>query len=122
MATENRTKFLPITERERIPQAAIDETVQQIVEKFQPLRIILFGSYAYAQPRPESDVDLLVIMETPLKESTQAVQICQAIEYHFGLDLIVRTPENLARRLGWGDFFLREIVSKGKVLYESPNS
>jgi len=57
-------------------------------------------------------------MDTPLKETEQAIQICQAIEYHFGLDLIVRTPATIARRLALGDVFLKEIISKGKALYE----
>jgi predicted nucleotidyltransferase len=60
-------KVPPITQRTRIPQEAIDYVVWQIAEKFQPLKIILFGSYSYGTPRPECDVDLLVIMETPLK-------------------------------------------------------
>jgi len=102
----------------RIPQQVIEDVVRQIVERFQPQRIILFGSYAYGQPRPDSDVDLLVVLDTPLKEMEQAVRICQMIEYHFGLDLIVRTPATLARRLALGDPFLHEIIRKGKVLYE----
>jgi uncharacterized protein len=40
---------------------------QQIVEKFQPERIILFGSYAYGQPTEDSDVDLLIILRWPPK-------------------------------------------------------
>ena len=107
--------------RERIPQEAIDDTVRQIAEKFDPKQIILFGSYAYGHPRPESDVDLLVVMETPLKQSKQARQIRQAINYNYGLDLLVRTPTTLKQRLEWGDFFLREITEKGKVVYESVN-
>jgi predicted nucleotidyltransferase len=107
-----------INARERIPQLAIEDTVRQIVQQFRPQRIILFGSYAYGRPRRESDVDLLVVMDTPLKETEQAVRICQAIEYHFGLDLIVRTPETLNRRLALGDSFLQEVVGEGKVLYE----
>ena len=110
-----------IDERERIPQAAIDEVVRQIAEKFEPQKIILFGSYARGKPRPESDVDMLVIMETPLKEVEQAIEICQQIDYKFGLDLIVRTPERLARRLKMGDWFLRDILEEGKVVYESRN-
>jgi uncharacterized protein len=98
------TKVPPINRRRRIPQRAIDTTVRQMIEKFQPERIVLFGSYAYGQPRPESDVDLLIVMNTPLKEMEQAVQICQALDYHFGLDLIVRKPETLERRLQMGDF------------------
>lgn len=107
--------------RERIPQEAIDDTVRQIAEKFDPKQIILFGSYAYGHPRPESDVDLLVVMETPLKQSKQALKICQTINYNYGLDLLVRTPATLKQRLEWGDFFLREITQKGKVVYESVN-
>lgn len=122
MATNAATHVPPITERKRIPQAAIDETVRQIVEQFQPLRVILFGSYAYGQPRPESDVDLLIVMETLLKRSEQSLQIRLAIDYHFGLDLIVHTPDTLARRLELGDFFLQEIISKGEVVYESPDN
>ncbi len=55
-----------IDQRERIPQEAIDEVVGQIVEKFKPQKIILFGSYARGDSRPESDVDLLDVMDTPL--------------------------------------------------------
>jgi len=107
--------------RRRISRRAIDEVVGQIVDGFRPQRIILFGSYGCGQPRPESDVDVLVVMDTALRETEQAVRICQAIEYHFGLDLIVRTPETLSRRLALGDPFLREIMSKGEVLYERPD-
>lgn len=110
----------PITIRDRIPQAAIEDVVQQIVDLFHPLRIILFGSYAYGKPHPESDVDLIVVMETKLSETRQAVEILRSISYLFGLDLIVYTPQRLAQRLEWGDPFVREIVNRGKVLYESP--
>jgi len=116
------TPVPPITKRQHVPQAAIEDVVRQIVQRFQPQQIILFGSYAYGQPRAESDVDLLVVLDTEDKETEQAVRICQEIEYHFGLDLIVRTPATLAHRLVQGDMFLREIVSKGKVLYERTDS
>jgi predicted nucleotidyltransferase len=102
----------------RISRRVIEDVVRQIVDAFQPQRVILFGSYGRGQPGPESDVDVLVVMDTALRETEQAVRICQAIEYHFGLDLIVRTPETIARRLALGDPFLREIVTSGEVLYE----
>ncbi len=108
----------PVTQRKRIPQKAIQDVVRQIVEKFHPQRIILFGSYARGNYRPESDVDLLVVMETTLKPVQQEIAICQQIEYHFGLDLLVYTPTFLAERLALGDSFVREITSQGKVLYE----
>jgi predicted nucleotidyltransferase len=119
MTNHEAPQRLPINVRQHIPQEAIDHIVHQIVQRYHPQQIILFGSYAYGQPRPESDVDLLVVLDTPLKETEQAVRICQAIDYHFGLDLIVRTPATLAHRLALGDPFLREVVNKGKVLYRT---
>ena len=110
-----------IYERIRIPQTVIDELVRQIADNFQPQRIILFGSYAWGTPRPESDVDLLVVMDTSLREAEQALQIYQKIDYLFGLDLLVITPERLTERLKWGDSFLQDIIKRGKVLYESSN-
>ena len=111
------TRVANINERRRIPMRAIRAVVRQIAEKFQPEKIILFGSYAYGRPKPESDVDLLVVMDTPLRNREQAAQIARAIDYHFGLDLIVRTPQQLAERIALGDFFLREVTGKGRVLY-----
>lgn len=109
-----------IDKRKRIPVSAIRAVTRQIAEKFKPQKIILFGSYARGKPRPESDVDLLVIMDTKLREVKQAIDICQQIEYRFGLDLIVYTPKHLKERVKMGDWFLRDIIKEGKVLYELP--
>jgi len=111
-------KVPPITQRTRIPQEAIDYVVWQKAEKFQPSKIILFDSYAYGNPRPESDVDVLVIMDSPLKESEISFQIRNSIENHFGIDLVAKTPKDLKRRIDLGEVFLSEIVRKGKVVYE----
>ena len=108
-----------IDKRKRIPQKAIDQVVEQIVEKFKPQKIILFGSYARGNPRPESDVDLLVVMDTPLKESKQSLEIRRHLDVMFGMDLIVHTPKRLKERLDMGDWFLRDVIKEGKVLYES---
>lgn len=108
-----------IDKRTRIPEEAILDVVEQIKTKFKPHKIILFGSYARGDIRPESDVDLLIVM--PLhnkKPSDQAVEILQNIDYHFGLDLVVRSPEELERRIRLGDFFLQDAVEEGVVLYE----
>ena len=112
----------PVTQRKRIPQPAIDETVQRIVEKFHPQKIILFGSYARGDPRPESDVDLLVVMKTPGKEKRASLEIRRFLNVTFGLDLVVTLPEDLRQRIEWGDSFLQEITTQGKVLYESTDA
>lgn len=111
----------PVVERERIPQEAIDDVVRQIVEQFDPERIILFGSYAYGTPRPDSDVDLLVVMNTPLREVQQEIAIQRTLRRHFPLDLLVRKPDYLARRIAIGDPFLQEITRRGIVLYARNN-
>ncbi len=111
----------PVAGRRLVSMREIRAVVRQIAERFRPEKIILFGSYAAGTPGPDSDVDLLVVMETPLSPRRQAVEITRAIDYHFGLDLIVRTPAQIAERLALGDFFLQEIVETGKVLYARPD-
>jgi predicted nucleotidyltransferase len=102
----------------RVPRAAIRKYVRQVVEKFHPDKVILFGSHAYGKPDADSDVDLLVIM--PAKnELTMMGRISQAIWPPFAVDVVVRTPENLAKRLAWNDWFLKEVVEKGIVLYDA---
>jgi predicted nucleotidyltransferase len=108
-----------VNERRRIPMQAIRAVVKQIAEKFRPEKIVLFGSYAYGKPRPESDVDLLVVMETPLRSRQQRLEISRALSPRpFPLDIIVRTPKELEERIALGDIFLREIMTQGKVVYE----
>ena len=104
-----------------VSESAIDTLVSEIATRFDPEQIILFGSHALGAAHADSDVDMLVVMDTPLSEAEQAVRICQALDYRFGLDLIVRTPETLERRLGLGDSFLREVLTTGRTLYARPH-
>jgi uncharacterized protein len=92
---------------------------QQIAEKFQPERIILFGSYAYGQPTEDSDVDLLVILPFEELPVQKAIAIRQQIKSPFPLDLMARTPEQIQQRLEMGDFFIQDILRNGRVLYEA---
>jgi len=106
-----------IKPRERVSPEAIQSVVNYIAQTFDPEKIILFGSYAYGQPRPGSDVDLLVVMETDAPKQKQH-EIAFSLQAPFGFDLMVWTPQEIAERIPLGDFFLREIVTKGKILYE----
>jgi predicted nucleotidyltransferase len=108
--------------RGTVSDAAIWDLTREIVTRFDPETIILFGSHASGTASVESDVDLMVVMETPVSEAEQAVRICQAIDYRFGLDLLVRTPETLEQRLGLGDQFIREVLATGRTLYARPHS
>jgi predicted nucleotidyltransferase len=105
-----------------IPLSAIRRFARQIAQRFHPEKIILFGSYAYGEPHAESDVDLLVIMPTR-NAIDQAIRIDLAFEWPFALDVHVRTPYQIEQGLKEGDcdWFLREVIEKGKVLYEAPH-
>ena len=121
MSTQPQTRPKPRpavqNDRARVPMSLIRCMVRQIAAQFDPQRIILFGSYAYGEPGPDSDVDVLVVMQAS-NETNQAVRIRLAVEHPFPLDLIVRTPANLRRRLELGDAFLGDAVSRGITLYE----
>jgi predicted nucleotidyltransferase len=103
-----------------IPLSAIRRFARRLGERFHPDRIILFGSYAYGQPHAGSDVDLLVVMPAA-SEVNQSIRMTLAFQPPFPLDLIVRTPAKLKRRLAEGDRFLEQIVTQGKVVYEKGN-
>lgn len=106
-----------------VDQQDIQATCDDIVRAFAPVQIILFGSHAYGTPTEDSDVDLLVVMDIPEDQATrQAVAIRQRIPRRFRMDLLVRTPREIAFRLAHNDYFLREIIERGKVLYESADA
>ena len=97
----------------------IQQVADEIVQRFHPQMVVLFGSYAYGTPTRDSDVDLLVMMETQLSNVEQAVEIRKAVDFPFPTNLLVRTPQQLEERLAKGDIFLQEIMTKGVRLYEA---
>ena|SRR5947209_4200283 len=101
-----------------VPMRVIRRFARGVAEKFRPEQIILFGSHAYGTPHADSDVDVLVIMSARNRHR-QAVRIRWAVPAPFPMDLLVRTPQEVRRRLQEGDTFLTRIFSDGKILYES---
>lgn len=108
-------------DRNVVARDAIHELAGRIAAAFRPERIILFGSHAYGQPTPDSDVDLLIVMRHEGKSWDTAARIRGTVRPRFPVDLLVRTPEKLQQRLAMGDVFLREVVTRGTVLYEAGN-
>lgn len=100
----------------KIKYQLIKRYAQKIKERFHPQKIILFGSYGYGKPTKDSDVDLLVIDETPLGDIKQAVAIREELPSPFPLDLMVKSSKEIEKRIQEGDFFLKTILKKGKVL------
>jgi predicted nucleotidyltransferase len=108
--------FAPVTEE------TMAEIVGRIVAALQPEKIILFGSYVHGAPSGDSDVDLLVVMETDARPADRYLAVSRLLRPRpFPLDILVRTPGEIVQALGKGDFFIREIVTRGRVLYERSN-
>ncbi len=105
-----------------ITMRQIEEVSDRIANEFAPERILLFGSYAWGAPTPDSDVDLLVILPFEGKAVSKSVEMRLKIRPPFPMDLLVRTPEKVRERLALGDPFIRSILEKGKVLYEANDS
>jgi len=104
-----------------VPMREIRAFARRIAEEFKPRRIILFGSYAYGKPTRDSDVDLMVVMPHQGDYVRKAIEIRLRIDAPFPLDLLVRSGRELRERYRLEDWFIREIVDKGKVLYEAPH-
>jgi len=95
----------------------IRAAAERIGRDFRPHKVILFGSYACGTATADSDVDLLVIMPFKGQSVYKSTEIALKANPHFPMDLLVRTPRDVRKRLAWNDFFIGEIMEKGKVLY-----
>lgn len=92
----------------------------RIAAEFKPQRIILFGSYAYGKPTEDSDVDLMVVFPGRRSAIDRAIEMLQMLPYPgFPMDLLSRSEVEMRHRYEIEDWFTREIVDKGKVLYEA---
>jgi predicted nucleotidyltransferase len=99
--------------------AAIQTMVDRIVQRFHPLRVILFGSHARGSAVPESDVDLLVVLQEVADKRRTTVEIRRALgDLPVSKDIIVTTPDEIARRGDLVGSVLRPALRDGKVVYE----
>jgi len=92
--------------------------IERLIREINPEKIILFGSYAYGHPTPDSDVDLLIVWDTDKSRRERVVTISLLLYPRlFPVDIIVKTPRELAEEAP-RNFFLQEILNRGVVLYE----
>ena len=106
-----------ITDRTR---RMIAEVVNKIVAEYAPDKIILFGSYAHGHPDKDSDIDLLIVKDTdmrPIDRWTHLKRLLRDRESTVSVSPMVYTPREIEDRLAGGDFFLKDAVEKGVVLY-----
>ena len=101
------------------PADLIPEMTERIVRDFHPLRVILFGSYARGEARPDSDVDLLVVLPQVADKRRTTVAIRRLLgDLPVFKDIVVTTPDEIAQRGNLIGTVLRPALHEGRVLYE----
>jgi len=101
------------------------EVVGKLRSEYEPIKIILFGSYAYGNPTKDSDIDLLILKNTDKRRADRFVEVKRIIynpDLKIPISPLVYTPEELEERLKIGDDFVKEIVRKGVIIYERASS
>lgn len=108
----------------------LQEILAQVLERlksYNPEKVILFGSLVEGEADEYSDLDLLVIKDTkvpPLQRMQEAIRLCRGKPplTTIGIDCLVCTPAELEERLRLGDPFIKQIIARGKVVYEREQS
>jgi predicted nucleotidyltransferase len=108
--------------KDKVTRSLIRKYADQVARQYHPNKVILFGPYVYGKPHEDSDVDLLVSMPFAGSGEHKATEKSLAAGPEFSIDLPVRRPEQIRARTKAGDFFLREITEKGKVIYEAAHA
>lgn len=101
-------------------KAILERITEKIKIQYQPGKIILFGSYAYGNTGPDSDIDLFIVKDTKKRHIDRAIEVRKIISVEnkkMPFDLLVYTPIETENRLKMGDDFIRKIITQGVVLY-----
>lgn len=101
-------------------RAILDAIIKTLAQEYQPRRVILYGSQVHGTPGQTSDIDLLIVKDSPATPYQRAVQVRRLLRdprRRVPVDVLVLTPAELEDRLARGDQFLQTILSQGKVLY-----
>lgn len=98
-------------------QKEIKSLIRQIRTKYRPEKMILYGSAAKGKANEDSDIDMLIIKKTKRRFVDRISDVLKLCDYNIPFEPIVYTPEEIKERIKLGDFFIIDILKKGKVLY-----
>src|SRR2546423_6743384 len=111
-------KFKSVKRPPTVTEALLTDVTRRIVDEFNPHQVILFGSRAWGEPRPDSDIDLMVIMDSDERPGERRVRVSNVASVPpVPMDLLVYTPEEIATRQAMRDFFILRILERGRPLY-----
>ena len=97
----------------------LQQVIEEIKRKYKPEKIILFGSVASKEVRKWSDADLVIIKKTKKKFCDRIEEVSSLVEHNIPLDFLIYTPDEFREMSSWNYFIQKEILAKGKTLYES---
>jgi predicted nucleotidyltransferase len=104
-----------------VGKSLINIILNRLVANLDVVKVILFGSYVSGKVNKDSDLDLLIIINTKEKGIKRYAMVSELLEPRkIPMDIIVKTPEELKTRSKMFDPFMRNILKTGKVLYEKP--
>ena len=110
------------TQRKEALEKELRRIMGILIEKYQPEKIILFGSLATGRIHEWSDIDLLIIEETETKRLYRRAQALRGIKRNAPIDVIILTPNEVKFLSQEGSLFIKDILEKGSVLYEREKS
>ena len=108
-----------VAERADCLAKALDRIVAVLVKEYRPEKIILFGSFAAGMVHEGSDLDLVIVKQTSKRPIDRQVEVYGLVKPEVGIDLFIYTPQEFRDLESMGFSLVKEIVAKGKVLYEA---
>jgi predicted nucleotidyltransferase len=102
-------------------QQELERILDILIKKYQPKKVILFGSLASGQIKETSDLDIFIIKDTPKRYWERIDEVLHLTHPQEATDLFVFTPEEIENNLNQGNLYLKEIFREGKILYERTN-
>ena len=106
----------------KVVERKLREVTEKIVKEFQPEKIILFGSWVWGKPGPDSDADLLIVKRSSDPRPQRELELNALLSHReIPFDFMVYTPEELDQSINKnGNLFIEDILRNGKTLYSKP--
>lgn len=109
-----------IEQRRTQLKEALEKAVQILKERYDPIRIIVFGSLATDMVGETSDLDLLIVKETSLPFYERLREVALLCPLKVGADILVYTPAEVEQASRESRFFREEVLGKGREVYRAP--
>jgi predicted nucleotidyltransferase len=111
-------KLFTVEERKVSLEKELQRVIRIIIDKYNPEKIILFGSLVEGKIHEWSDIDLLIIKKTDKRSIERCIELAGLVKPKIGIDFFIYTPDEFKTLIRERYSFISEIIKKGKVVYE----